>query len=119
MSVLWRRHSLADCLAPTRILLLNLVFFEQWPEHVLVAVVDGRATATSVHITILTALGFPLSVTILLANPRLLPLKVQLLLALLVDHLLSALVQAHAPLLGVDVVVDEAGNPLGMWPRNA
>jgi len=57
-----------------------------------------------------------LFVAILLAHSRLFPLQLQLLIALLLDHVVGPLVQAHATLLRLDLVLDQGGEALGVRP---
>lgn len=97
-------------------MLLQLVLLEQGPQHVLV-VLDCRAAAASVAVGV--ALGFQLLVPVLLPHSRLFPLEFQLLIALLFDHVVCPLVQAHAPLLRLYLVLDQAGEPLRVRSRSA
>lgn len=58
-------------------------------------------------------------VSILLTHACLLPLKFQLLIALLLDHVVGTLIQTHAPLLCFDLVLDQTGKSLWVWSRSS
>ena len=96
-------------------LLILLVFSQQGSQHILIGVVVvGRPAATSVTVTVL-GFRFQMLVAILLSDTCLFSFDIQLLLALLFDHVAGTLVQAQTPLC-LHFLFDEGTEPLGWLP---
>lgn len=87
------------------IMFLQIILLQQRPQHVLVVLDCGPAASP---VAVRVAVGLQLLVPILLPHSRLFAFQLQLLVPLLLDHVVGPLVQAHAPLLRLDLVLDQA-----------